>query len=109
MYYLAKNCLCSACLDETENRVVFFDSDGQFIDDIYLDHYDEQDQRELFFDIVTSINDGVAEKTFDFIRLHFVDLTVFEHPSIKEILDLAEKYGRDALNRLGDSLCVREG
>lgn len=108
MYQLAKNPLCSVCLDDSENRIVFYDSDGMFVDDLYLDNYSMDEQPALFKNIIDAINAPEDESTINLIEMFFIDKIIIRQPSIKKTIETLVQYGREHVNRLGDNLCAEE-
>ena len=108
MYQLAKNPLCSVCLGDRENRIVFFDSDGMFVDDLCLDNYTMEEQPELFKKIIDAINDPEDEATLSLIEMFFIDKIIIRCPTIQKTIETLVQFGREHVNRLGDNLCAEE-
>lgn len=96
---IARNDFVSIDYDDCENRIIFLDSDNEFINDWYLDGTDKNGWIETAKSFLANTDIETAEnigKTLDYVY------SVYVSPTSTIMKEIFEHYGIECVNRIGN-------
>lgn len=102
---IGKNDLMSIVYDNKEERVIFFDTNGNYINDWFCECF--ENNKECFIESVKLLVKNEKELVEFFADSIGYNTESYITPTLAQVKEMKEKFNEECINKLGNSyLCL---